>query len=311
MTSTIAQKPKTKKLLTLQNFKIGLFISLLGQPFEVIRTSSIMSLKNSNKGFTGMISVIKRIFEMEGIRGFFRGGLLNVGKSTLSAGLFLTGLENVHILTTDLRTVKYIPVEAVDFMNACISKTLTTFVTNPIVVVKTRFEIVGNNQYKSIRDALSSIYYKEGLKGFFTGIPATLFRDVPYAGIQYSSYKWTMDLYSRYILNGKSAYDSSVLVSMCGGVSAMFAVLLTYPFDNLRVRLQCHDLSSLVNVNLTGLRSMIQQVYKEEGLRGFYVGFLPRVMKKVTSSAIIWCLYENIRKDSVIHGKAEEKGESL
>ena len=308
MSSTIAQKSKTKnKLFTLQNFKIGLFISLLGQPFEVIRTSSIMSLKNSNKGFSGMFSVIKRIFELEGFRGFFRGGLLNVGKSTLSAGLFLTGLENVHILTSDLRTLKYIPVNAVDFLNACVSKTLTTFITNPIVVVKTRFEIVGNNQYKSIRDALSNIYYKEGLRGFFQGIPATLFRDVPYAGIQYSVYKWTMDLYSRYILGGKSAYESSMLVSLFGGASAMYAVLMTYPFDNLRVRLQCHNFSSLANVNLTGLSSMIREVYKEEGIRGFYVGFIPRLMKKVTSSAIIWVLYENIRKDSIIHGKTGDK----
>jgi len=312
MSATTTQR-KTNKLLTLQNFKIGLFISLLGQPFEVIRTSSIMSIKNKNKGFTGMFNVIKQIFELEGLRGFFRGGLLSVGKSTLSAGLFLTGLENVHILTTDLRTIKYIPGNMVDFLNACVSKTLTTFVTNPIVVVKTRFEIVGNNQYKSIRDAVWSIYKKEGMRGFYTGIPATLFRDVPYAGIQYSVYKWTMDLYSKYALGGKSAYESSMLVSTFGGISALYAVLLTYPFDNLRVRLQCHDLASIANVDLGGLRSMVQRVYLEEGIRGFYVGFLPRLLKKVTSSAIIWALYEKIRRDSVIHDKAGsgEKSELL
>ncbi len=310
MTTTTTQR-KTNKLLTLQNFKIGLFISLLGQPFEVIRTSSIMSIKNSNKGFKGMFGVIKQIFELEGLRGFFRGGLLSAGKSTLSAGLFLTGLENVHILTNDLRTIKYIPVNVVDFMNACVSKTLSTFVTNPIVVVKTRFEIVGNNQYKNIRDAVSSIYKKEGLKGFYTGIPATLFRDVPYAGIQYSCYKWTMDLYSKYVLGGKSAYESSVLVSTFGGISAMHAVLMTYPFDNLRVRLQCHDLASVARLDLTGLKSMIRQVYIEEGIRGFYVGFLPRLMKKVTSSALIWGLYEKIRRDSVIHGPSAEKNELM
>lgn len=305
MTSTIAQKPK-KKLLTLQNFKIGLFISLLGQPFEVIRTSSIMNLRNTGRG-EGMMSVIKNIFELEGIRGFFRGGLVSVVKSTLSAGVFLTGLENVHMLTTDLRSVKYIPVNAVDFLNACISKTVTTFITNPVVVVKTRFEIVGNNEYKSIRDAVRCIYNKEGLRGFYHGIPATLFRDVPFAGIQYSCYKWTMDLYSRYFLGGKSAYESSMLVSIFGGSSALYAVLMTYPFDNLRVRMQCHDFSSLKNVNFIGLSSMIRKVYAEEGIRGYYIGFLPRVLKKVASSAILWVLYESIRKDSVIHGQPGEK----
>lgn len=301
MSSSVTHTKKPKKLLTLQNFKLGLLVAFLGQPFEVIRTSSIMSIKNSNSGLTGMFSVIKRIFELEGLRGFFRGGLLSIGKSTLSAGLFFTGLENVHILTNDLRTIKYIPVNAVDFFNACVSKFLTTFVTNPIVVVKTRFEIVGNNQYTSIKDAVFSIYQKEGLRGFYTGILTTLIRDVPYAGIQYSGYKFFMDNYSKYVLHGKSPYESSTLISFFGALSAFNAVLMTYPFDNLRVRLQCHDLASIANLRFSGLASMIRQVYIEEGIRGYYVGFLPRLLKKVASSAVIWVLYENLRKDSIIH----------
>lgn len=302
MSSNIAKSSKPKKILTFQNFKLGLIVSLLSQPFEVIKTSTIMNLKTGNKGFKGgMSAVIKQIFEMEGLRGFFRGGLIGIGKTTLSSGLFFTGLENVHGLTNDLRKIKYIPVNAVDFLNASISKTVSTLVSNPIVVVKTRFEIVGNNQYSSIRDAVSTIYRREGLKGFFTGIIPTLYRDVPYAGIQYSTYKFTMDQYSKYILKGGNPYDSSALVSVFGAASATFAVLMTYPFENLRVRLQCHDLESMANVKLSGLTSMVKQVYTEEGVRGFYLGFVPRLLKKVTSGAVLWVLYENMRRDSALH----------
>jgi hypothetical protein len=207
----------------------------------------------------------------------------------------------VHLLTNDLRTIKYIPANAIDFFNACASKTLSTIVTNPVVVVKTRFEIVGNNQYASVKDVVSSIYKKEGLKGFYTGILPTLYRDVPYAGIQYSAYKFGMDLYSKYVLNGRNPYESSMLVSIFGAASATYAVLMTYPFDNIRVRMQCHDLASIANVKLSGLTSTVKEVYVEEGIRGFYVGLLPRLLKKATSSAVIWALYESIRKDSVIH----------
>jgi hypothetical protein len=298
MSSNVAQRPKPKKILTFQNFKLGLIVSLLSQPFEVIKTSTIMSLKTKNQGFT---SVIRRIFEMEGFRGFFRGGLIGMGKSTLSAGIFFTGLENTHALTHELRNIKYIPVNAIDFMNACISRTLSTVITNPIVVVKTRFEVVGNNQYSSIKDAVSSMYKREGLKGFYTGILPTLYRDVPYAGIQYSTYKFTMEQYSKYILKGGNPYDSSVLVSIFGAASATFAVLMTYPFENLRVRLQCHDLESMANVRLSSLTSMVKTVYTEEGVRGFYLGFVPRLLKKVTSGAVLWVLYENMRRENAAH----------
>lgn len=298
MSSNVTQRPKPKKILTFQNFKLGLIVSLLSQPFEVIKTSTIMSIKTKNQGFT---SVIRRIFEMEGFRGFFRGGLIGMGKSTLSAGIFFTGLENTHALTNELRNIKYIPVNAIDFMNACISRTLSTVITNPIVVLKTRFEVVGNNQYSSIKDAVSSMYKREGLKGFYTGILPTLYRDVPYAGIQYSTYKFTMEQYSKYILKGGNPYDSSMLVSIFGAASATFAVLMTYPFENLRVRLQCHDLESMANVRLSSLTSMVKTVYTEEGVRGFYLGFVPRLLKKVTSGAVLWVLYENMRRENAAH----------
>jgi solute carrier family 25 protein 38 len=38
-------------------------------------------------------------------------------------------------------------------------------------------------------------------------------------------------------------------------------------------------------------------VYREEGLRGFYKGYLPRLLKKGASGAVIWSIYENIKKD--------------
>jgi solute carrier family 25 protein 38 len=33
-------------------------------------------------------------------------------------------------------------------------------------------------------------------------------------------------------------------------------------------------------------------VYASEGLRGFYKGYLPRIMKKGCSGGILWTLYE-------------------
>jgi len=294
----MSQTKKTHHILNFQNFKIGLIVSLLVQPFEVIRTSSIMSLKNMNTGFSGTYQVIKQILQLEGLRGFFRGGLLGMGKSTLSAGLFFTGLENAHVITKEFRNIKYIPANVIDFFNACCTKAITTFIINPITVVKTRFEVVGVNEYTSIRHAVESIYQKEGMKGFYKGILTTLMRDVPFSGIQYSSYKFCLDIYKNYLNPSHNPFDSPLLISFIGAISGVYAVMLTYPFDNLRVRLQCYDMS---NLQIKGLFDLIRQIYREEGIKGYYLGYLPRLMKKAASSALTWTLYESVRKDSVIH----------
>lgn len=61
--------------------------------------------------------------------------------------------------------------------------------TNPINVIKSRFEVVGFNKYHGIYDAATKIYSLEGLKGFTVGTNAMLLRDVPYSGIYYPLYE--------------------------------------------------------------------------------------------------------------------------
>lgn len=50
-----------------------------------------------------------------------------------------------------------------------------------------------------------------------------------------------------------------------------------------------------------GLWDTSKEIYHQEGLKGFYIGIVPRIMKKATSSALTWLLYEYMKKDSVIH----------
>lgn len=297
--TTKPKTPKKAKLINLQNFNVGLLTALLVQPFEVIRTSSIMSLKNMDNSILGTWKVMGEIWRLEGIKGFFRGGVSSLGKSALGAGVFFTGLENVHVLTEGLRDYRYIPDNLIDFFNASCSRVITTLCVNPITVVKTRFEVVGNNQYTSIPHAVMTIFQKDGLRGFYKGILPTLMRDVPYSGLQYSSYRFLMESWSKYVSKERSPYESPLIVSSFGAASAIFAVMLTYPFDNMRVRFQCHDL--VTNPQHLGVASMARQIYREEGIKGFYLGYLPRLMKKGFSSGLSWVVYEKLRKDTALH----------
>jgi hypothetical protein len=285
-------KKKTKS--SLDNFKIGLIVSLLVQPFEVIRTSSITTFKGFNPGFKGTFNVIKNIYKMEGFRGFFRGGMVAIVKSTLGAGIFFTGVENTHVLTKNLRESHTIPEGVIDFFNASANRVIVTLVNNPITIVKTRFEVVGNDMNQGIFGTIADIYRKNGLKGFYKGLVPTLMRDVPWSGIQFSTYRFFVSTYKDHY---GSPYNSPLLISLFGALSSTIAVMATYPFDNLRVRFQTQDSKD----KQKGLVQISKEIYKEEGIKGFYLGYLPRLMKKGVSTAITWAIYESIKKDSVIH----------
>ena len=61
---------------------------------------------------------------------------------------------------------------------------------NPIIIVKTRLEVVGFNEYSGMVDAFKKIYIHEGFGAFFTGMKISLIRDVPFSGIFYPIYNF-------------------------------------------------------------------------------------------------------------------------
>lgn len=73
-----------------------------------------------------------------------------------------------------------------------------------------------------------------GFRGFYKGLFPTLMRDGSLAGFQYSIYSFLL----ANLAFGSDNWLKNVIVPVIGGFSTALAVLLTFPFDNLRVRLQ-------------------------------------------------------------------------
>ena len=73
------------------------------------------------------------------------------------------------------------------------ARTIQTVTINPLVVVKTRFEVVGFSEYNNILDGFRQILMKEGASGLTAGLKISLIRDVPFSGVFYPIYnffKW-------------------------------------------------------------------------------------------------------------------------
>lgn len=62
--------------------------------------------------------------------------------------------------------------------------------SNPIIVIKTRLEVLGFKEYNNFLDAIRKITQNEGYGGFFTGLKISLIRDVPFSGVFYPIYEF-------------------------------------------------------------------------------------------------------------------------
>jgi solute carrier family 25 protein 38 len=70
--------------------------------------------------------------------------------------------------------------------------------------------------------------------------------------------------------------------------AGLAATTITHPFDVLRARIQLQP-----TVYTNAFRAATK-IYREERFRGFFIGIVPRTLKKTLSAALTWTVYEEI-----------------
>jgi solute carrier family 25 uncoupling protein 27 len=85
-------------------------------------------------------------------------------------------------------------------------------------------------------------------------------------------------------------YISFLGGSLCGG----FADFVTYPFDLMKTRYQMRGTQGLPRYN--GVIDCFKQTHRTGGLKEFYMGFTPALIRQVFSSGLKICLYDSLRK---------------
>ena len=84
-----------------------------------------------------------------------------------------------------------------------------------------------------------------------------------------------------------SATDYLVL----SGLAKVFAGSITYPYQVVRARLQMYDAESAYK----GAADAVIQVWKQEGLAGFYKGLGPNLLRVLPSTWVTFVIYEKMR----------------
>lgn len=114
-------------------------------------------------------------------------------KNTMNSGTYFSTLHYFKNLFTHMNVMSD---HAVNFTASALARTIQTTLCNPLVVIKTRLEVLGFSEYNSLSDAVKKVYLKEGPGGFFTGLKISLIRDVPFSGIFFPIYEYSKAFYN-------------------------------------------------------------------------------------------------------------------
>lgn len=238
------------------------------------------------------------IVEYEGVRALWKG---------LTPTLLLTipGVTLYYSLYE-----KFFSQTKSPFLSGSLARTLSTFVISPLDMFKTYVQSKKDSlRYSSL---LRDIYRKRGLSGFWIGLGPTLMRDVPFSATYWSIY----DRLGTYLwphTRGDGSARPFIGNFLTGATAGTIASVITLPADVIKTRQQMMiDADSLKAQNLSKgnppsclptLRCTVETLYEAEGLRGFFRGLAPKVMRTAPACAIMISTYQFVK--SVIKVKEE------
>lgn len=178
------------------------------------------------------------IYTREGMPGFLRGLTPSLIKNTINAGTYF-GL--LFYCEETLKAMNCFTHGQVQFMSSGFARSVQTLISNPLVIIKTRLEVVGFSEYNGIMDAGRQIIAKEGVRGMFTGLGISLIRDVPFSGIFYPIYNTSKQFYRFWLVDHNPFSDNKTvnlaLVTTCAGTTAnIISCTITHPIDLIRTR---------------------------------------------------------------------------
>ncbi|XP_020104635.1 folate transporter 1, chloroplastic isoform X1 [Ananas comosus] len=274
-------------------------------PLDVVRTrfqvsdgrpSILPQYKNTGHA-------IYTIARSEGLRGLYAGFSPAVLGSTVSWGLYFffysRAKQRYHKGDNDKLSPGH------HLASAAEAGALVCLITNPIWLVKTRLQLQTpkhhSRPYAGFSDALRTILKEEGLSALYRGIGPGLLL-VTHGAIQFTAYE---ELRSTFIyiksreVRTKNTGGEELLNSFdyatLGAASKLAAILLTYPYQVIRTRLQQRPSSKGTPKYLDSWH-VVKETAKFEGVRGFYKGITSNLLKNLPAASITFVVYENVLK---------------
>ena len=241
----------------------------------------IQSYHNQNY-YNSFSASVKEIYKIEGPKGFFKGNSVNIVKSVPTYAIKLPINDYcVATLKKNKKDLYFSELLGVGIFTGFVQ----TIVTYPLDLLRT-VSVQDNNMNSNTRliGKINDIFKSNGIRGFYSGLSASIISSPIYVGLQLSTYQ--------YIKNNIIISESMVLNSLfAGSLAGLFSQTLMYPTDTIKKHMQVNNSKKIYN----GLVDCTIKIYKKNGISGFYKGFRLNFIKAIPEVAIKFSTYDSIK----------------
>ncbi|XP_031106421.1 calcium-dependent mitochondrial ATP-magnesium/phosphate carrier protein 2-like [Ipomoea triloba] len=242
-----------------------------------------------------IMPAVKSIWKEGGILGFFRGNGINILKVAPESAIKFYTYE---MLKNAIGHAKGRDQSDIGTSGRLIAGGLAGAVAQtaiyPMDLVKTRLQTYAceGGKVPHLGKLSIDIWLREGPRAFYRGLVPSILGIIPYAGIDLAAYEALKNFSKTYILHDS---EPGPLVQLGSGtISGALGATCVYPLQVIRTRMQAQPMHT--NTAYKGMFDVFLRTFRHEGLRGFYKGLFPNLLKVVPAASITYLVYESMKK---------------
>jgi len=260
----------------------GLVEVLIMYPLDVVKTRMQLQKGTGHMKYSSIMGTFRTIIAEEGFSNLYRGILAPIFAEAPKRAVKFASNEVFKPVFTYNGKITNSGASAA----GALAGATEAFINCPFEVVKVRMMSPDAlSLYKSVPDATMKIAQQEGIMALYKGFEAQLWRNVIWNG----AYFGTINFMKQQLWTPDSRQSEMLRNFTAGFFAGSFATTLNTPLDVVKSRLQ--------NTR-TGQRAWafpaLFELFREEGIRGAYKGYFPRIVRLGPGGGIMLLAFDFI-----------------
>ncbi|PQE20658.1 mitochondrial carrier protein [Rutstroemia sp. NJR-2017a BBW] len=270
----------------------GIAQVLLGQPFDIVKVRLQTTTQYANA-----LEAAQTIYRTEGPLAFYKGTLtplIGIGACvSVQFGAFHQTRRYLESYNTSRNPNSPGLSYSQYYAAGAFAGLANSGISGPIEHVRIRLQTQPHGAgrlYNGPLDCVRKLSAHEGvLKGLYRGEAVTILREAQAYGVWFLSFE--------YMMNSDAARNKidrkdipSWKIAFYGGLAGEALWLASYPFDVVKSKMQSDGFGE--KMKYKGMRDCFAQTWRVEGIRGFWKGIFPTLLRAMPVSAGTFAVVE-------------------
>ncbi|KAJ2462365.1 hypothetical protein GGI03_004517 [Coemansia sp. RSA 2337] len=266
----------------------------VGHPLDTIK----VRMQIGGAAFSGPIDCLARTVRSEGIRGLYKGMASPLaGCAAVNSLLFWAYSYGKFAQTGSLDVTPTLGQIAITGAGAGI---VNSILASPVELIKVRLQVqnstsiaAGATLFRGPVHLATHLAQQFGVRGIMWGFWATVAREVPAYAAFYTGFEFTKRRLAQALAGGDSSKLGAVPLMCSGSVGGICYWTACYPLDVIKSRVQN---AAAPPRGLGYIASAAKDIMKEQGVKGFFRGYTPSVVRSIPAAGVTFATYELVMR---------------